>query len=36
MFGVSPAFVVSLYGKQFSVKDFCQALEVVKELVLIH
>jgi len=32
MFGVSPAFVVSLYGKQFSVKDFCQALEVVKEL----
>ncbi|MHC4533903.1 MAG: sugar phosphate isomerase/epimerase family protein [Planctomycetota bacterium] len=32
MFGVSPAFVFSLYGKQFSVKDFCQALEVVKEL----
>jgi sugar phosphate isomerase/epimerase len=32
MFGVSPAFVVSLYGKQFSVKDFCQALELVKEL----
>lgn len=32
MFGVSPAFVVSLYGKQFSVKDFCQGLEVVKEL----
>jgi len=32
MFGVSPAFVVSLYGKQFSIKDFCQALEVVKEL----
>ena len=31
MFGVSPAFVVSLYGKQFSVKDFCQALDVVKE-----
>lgn len=31
MFGVSPAFVVSLYGKQFSVKDFCQALEVIKE-----
>ncbi|MHC4726215.1 MAG: sugar phosphate isomerase/epimerase family protein [Planctomycetota bacterium] len=32
MFGVSPAFVFSFYGKQFSVKDFCQALEVVKEL----
>ena len=32
MFGVSPAFVVSRYGKQFSVEDFCQALEVVKEL----
>jgi sugar phosphate isomerase/epimerase len=32
MFGVSPAFVVSLYGRQFSVKDFCQALEVVEEL----
>ena len=32
MFGVSPAFVVSLYGKQFSVEDFCKALEVVKEL----
>lgn len=32
MFGVSPAFVVSLYGKQFSIKDFCQALELVKEL----
>ena len=32
MFGVSPAFIVSLYGKQFSIQDFCQALEVVKEL----
>jgi sugar phosphate isomerase/epimerase len=32
MFGVSPAFVVSLYGKQFSVKDFCQALEIANEL----
>jgi sugar phosphate isomerase/epimerase len=32
MFGVSPAFVFSLYGKQFSVKDFSQALEVIKEL----
>ncbi len=32
MFGVSPAFVVSLLGKQFSVEDFCQALELVKEL----
>ena len=31
MFGVSPAFVVSLYDKRFSVKDFCQALDVVKE-----
>ena len=32
MFGVSPAFVLSLYGKQFSVKDFCKALVVIKEL----
>jgi sugar phosphate isomerase/epimerase len=32
MFGVSPAFVVSLYGKQFSVQDYCRALELVKEL----
>jgi sugar phosphate isomerase/epimerase len=32
MFGVSPAFVVSLCGKQFSIKDFCQALELVKDM----
>ena len=31
MCGVSPEFVVSLYAKQFSVKDFCQTLELVKE-----
>ncbi len=31
-FGVSPAFIVSLYGTQFSVDDFCNGLDVVKEL----
>ena len=31
-FGVSPAFVVSLCGQQFSVDDFCSSLDVIKEL----
>ena len=32
MFGVSPAFVVSLYGPDFTVSDFCDALDKVKAL----
>ena len=30
MIGVSPAFIVSLYGPKFSVGDFCEALPVIK------
>jgi len=32
MFGVSPAFVVSMYGTRFSVDQFCDAMKVIKEL----
>jgi|WetSurMetagenome_2_1015567.scaffolds.fasta_scaffold08377_5 sugar phosphate isomerase/epimerase len=32
MFGVSPAFVFSLYGTNFSVTDFCGALSRIKRL----
>jgi sugar phosphate isomerase/epimerase len=32
MFGVSPAFVVSLYGQKFTVPDFCKALPQIKKL----
>ncbi len=32
MFGVSPAFVVSLYGPKFTVSDFCRALSVMSKL----
>jgi sugar phosphate isomerase/epimerase len=30
MIGVSPAFIVSLYGPKFSIGDFCKALPVIK------
>ena len=32
MFGVSPAFVLSLYGHDFSVDDFCEALPRIGRL----
>ena len=32
MFGVSPAFVVSLYGQKFTVLEFCEALQQIKKL----
>lgn len=32
MFGVSPAFIVSLYGPQFSVSQFCEALPLIKKI----
>ena len=32
MFGVSPAFVFSLYGTGFTVPDFCDALPRIKRL----
>ena len=32
MFGVSPAFVVSMYGTGFTVDQFCDAMKVMKEL----
>ena len=32
MFGVSPAFVVSMFGTQFTVDEFCAALKSVKNL----
>ena len=32
MFGVSPAFVVSMYGTGFTADQFCDAMNVVKEL----
>lgn len=32
MFGVSPAIMVSLYGTQFNIDDFCNGLEQVSEL----
>jgi sugar phosphate isomerase/epimerase len=32
MFGVSPAFVVSMYGTRFTVDQFCDAMNAMKEL----
>ncbi|MHC4191627.1 MAG: sugar phosphate isomerase/epimerase family protein [Planctomycetota bacterium] len=32
IFGVSPAFVYSMYGPQFTVQDFLKALDIIKEL----
>ena len=32
MFGVSPAFVVSMFGTQFTVDQFCAALQIVSNL----
>ena len=32
MFGVSPAFIVSLYGPQFSVSQFCEALPLIRKI----
>ena len=32
MFGVSPAFVLSLHGQDFSVDDFCEALPRIGRL----
>lgn len=32
MFGVSPAFVVSMFGTGFTVDQFCDAMKVTKEL----
>jgi len=32
MFGVSPAFVVSMYGTRFTVDQFCDAMKVMKDI----
>ncbi len=32
MIGVSPAFMVSLYGPGFSIGNFCEGLRLVKEI----
>jgi len=32
MIGVSPAFVVSLFGREFSVGDFCEAIPLIKDI----
>jgi sugar phosphate isomerase/epimerase len=32
VFGISPAFVLSLYGQEFSVENFCEALPRAKRL----
>jgi len=32
VFGVSPAFIVSLYGPQFSVSQFCEALPLIRKI----
>jgi hypothetical protein len=32
MFGVSPAFIVSLYGPQFSISQFCEALPLIRKI----
>jgi sugar phosphate isomerase/epimerase len=32
MFGVSPAFIVSFYGPNFTVRDYCMALPVIRRL----
>lgn len=32
MIGVSPAFIVSLYGPEFSIGNFCEGLQLVKKL----
>ena len=31
-FGVSPAFIVSKYGKAFSIQDYCDGLEIIQSL----
>ena len=32
MIGVSPAFMVSLYGPGFSIGNFCEGLHLVRKL----
>ncbi len=32
MFGVSPAFIVSMYGNHFSFNQFCEVLPIISEL----
>jgi sugar phosphate isomerase/epimerase len=32
MFGVSPAFVVSMFGKNFTANQFCETLPIIQEL----
>ena len=32
MIGVSPAFIISLYGYQFTVRDFCEALPLIRDI----